>query len=103
MEPEGKNGRALPVFFSLPPCTDAESLEPGRGFARVEIAADLPQSQSRIKRAASNQKVLVTGSISLGFIDCFAEPGAIARVLIPLPCFQRGCRELSVRYADLRS
>ena len=37
VEPEGKNGRALPVFFSLPACTDAESLELGRGFARAKF------------------------------------------------------------------
>jgi hypothetical protein len=28
---------ALPVFFSLPACTDAESLELGRGFARAKF------------------------------------------------------------------
>ena len=27
VEPEGKNGRALLVFFSFSACTDAESLE----------------------------------------------------------------------------
>jgi hypothetical protein len=27
VEPEGKNGRASPGFFSLSACTDAESLE----------------------------------------------------------------------------
>jgi hypothetical protein len=31
--PEGKNGRALPGFFSFFACTDAESLEHRRGKA----------------------------------------------------------------------
>jgi hypothetical protein len=45
VKPKGKNGRALPGFFSFFACTDAESLEhPGRGLQNISSGVFLQVS-----------------------------------------------------------
>ena len=57
------------------------------------------------RRAASSRWVVAAaGPKSHGFLVSFAEPGAIAPVLIPLDTDGKGfCRELLIGYLDLRS
>jgi hypothetical protein len=97
--PEGKNGRASPGSLCFFACTVAESLEhPARGPSR---------SQSRFPFGASiGGRLLVAGKCaaagpkSHGFLVSFAEPGAIAPVLIPLVTDGKGfCCNTDIRYA----
>jgi hypothetical protein len=90
VEPEGKNGRAVPGFFSLFTCTDAESLEQSRASSIFFCEGSSPRSR-RISRAASSRLRKRLPDQTHGSIVRFSQPAAIPPVLIPLPCFQRGC------------
>jgi hypothetical protein len=77
---------ALFPFFA---CTNAESLEHGRGKA-TETANWFSLRCIHRRAASSRWEVMRLPDLSHGFLVSFAEPGAVAPVLVPLDTYGGG-------------
>jgi hypothetical protein len=97
-ETRRENGRAFARLLSLSACTDAESLEhPARGPSRSQSGFSLRCIHRRA--ASSRWEVMRLPGLSRGFLVSFAEPGAIAPVLIPLDTDAKGFEAITdIRY-----
>jgi hypothetical protein len=104
VEPEGRNGRALPGYFSFSTCTDAESLELSRARSCRKRFERFSLRCIHRRAASSRWEVMRLPDLTHGFLVSFAKLGAIAPVLIPLDTYgERFCRELLIGYLGLRS
>ena len=68
----------------LPACTDAETLELSRAPSCRNHFERFPFGASYWRAASSRWEVMRLRDLTHGFLVSFAEPGAIAPVLIPL-------------------